>query len=72
MSAKCTTPGVCMHTTVLLTDNVANTRNLFPVTSSFESTSGMRISRDYLPIEVDTDVTTESYATECNCKDKAT
>ena len=33
----------------------------------------MRISLDYQPIEVNTDVTTESYVaeTECNCKDKA-
>ena len=45
------------------------------ITSSFvliESASGMRISLDYQPIEVNTDVTTESYTTECNCKDKAT
>ena len=49
--------------------------NLFWVTSSFvliESASGMRISLDYQPIEVNTDIATESYATECNCKNKAT
>ena len=60
---------------VLLRDNIANPHNLFQVTSSFvltESAFGMRISRDYQPIEVNTDVATESYATECNCKDKAT
>ena len=57
---------------VLLRDKVTNARNL---TSSFiliESESGMRISLDYQPIEVNTDVATESYAKECNCKDKAT
>ena len=32
----------------------------------------MRISLDYQPIEVNIDVATESYATECNCEDKAT
>ena len=32
----------------------------------------MRISQDYQPIEVNTDVATESYTTECNCKEKAT
>ena len=32
----------------------------------------MCIFLDYQPIEVDTDVATETYATECNCKDKAT
>ena len=37
-----------------------------------ESASGMHISPDYQPTEVNTDVATESYATECNCKDKAT
>ena len=61
--------------TVLLRNNITNARNLFRVTSLFvliESASGMRISLDYQPIEVNTDVTTESYATECNCKDKAT
>jgi len=61
--------------TVLLRGNVANARNLFWVLSSFvfiESASGMRISLDYQPIEVNTDITTESYTTECNCKDKAT
>ena len=63
--------------TVLLRDNVANACYLFRVSSSFvliESASGvrMRISLDYQPIEVNTDVATESYATECNCKDKAT
>ena len=45
------------------------------VTSSFiliESASGMPISLDYQPIEVNTDVATESYVTECNCRDKAT
>ena len=31
----------------------------------------MRISLDYQLIEVNTDVITESYATEYNCKDKA-
>ena len=65
-----------MHNyTVLLRDNVANTRNLFQVTSLFvliESSSGMCISLDYQPTEVNTDVATEIYATECNCKDKAT
>ena len=64
-----------MHTTVLLRDNIANARNLFQVTSSFvlsEYVSGMCISLDYQPIEVNTDVATESYTTECNCKDKAT
>ena len=61
--------------TVLLRDNVANARNLFQVTSLFiliESASGMRISLDYQRKEVNTDVATESYATECNCKDKTT
>ena len=61
--------------TVLLRDNVADACNLFRVTSSFvliKFESGMRISLDYQPIEVNTDITTESYATECNCKDKAT
>ena len=64
--------------TVLLRDNVANARNSFRVTSSFvliESASGMLISLDYQPIEVNNitiDVATESYATECDCKDKAT
>ena len=61
--------------TVLLRDNVANAHNLFRVTSLFvliESASGMHISLDYQPIEVNTDVATESYATECICKDKAT
>ena len=61
--------------TVMLRDNVANACNSFRVTSSFvliESASGMRISLDYQPIEVNIDVATESYATECNCKDKAT
>ena len=61
--------------TVLLRDNVANACNLFRVTSSFvliESAYGMCISLDYQPIEVNTDVTIESYAAECNCKDKAT
>ena len=60
---------------VLLRDNVTNARNLFRVTSSFvliESASGMHNSLDYQPIEADTDVATESYATECNYKDKAT
>ena len=45
---------------VLLRYNVTNACNL---TSSFvliKSVSGMRISRDYQPIEVNTDVTTES------------
>ena len=44
-----------MCTTVLLRDNVTNTRNLFRVTSSFvliESASGMHFSLDYQPIEV--------------------
>ena len=61
--------------TVLLRDNVGNAHNFFRVASLFvliESASGMRISLDYQPIEVDTDIATESYATECNCKDKAT
>ena len=61
--------------TVLLRNNITNARNLFRVTSLFvliESASEMRISLDYQPIEVNTDVATESYATECNCKDKAT
>ena len=61
--------------TVLLRDNIAKAHNLFRVTSLFiliESASGMRISLDYQPIEVNADVATESYATECNCKDKAT
>ena len=60
---------------VLPRDNVASAHNLFRATSLFvliESASGMRISLDYQPIEVNTDVATESYATECNCKDKAT
>ena len=64
-----------MVSTVLLKDNVTNARNLFRVTSSFvliESASGIRISLDYQPIEVNIDVATESYATECNCKDKTT
>ena len=59
----------------MLRDNVANACNLFRVTSSFvliKSASRMHISLDYQPIEVNTDVATESYATECNCKDKAT
>ena len=45
------------------------------IASSFvliKSASGMRTSLDYQPIEVNTDIATESYATECNCKDKAT
>ena len=61
--------------TVLLRDNVANAHNLFQATSLFiliKSVSGMRISLDYQPKEVNTDVATESYATECNCKDKTT
>ena len=61
--------------TVLLRDNVANAHNLFRVTSLFvliKSTSGMCISLDYQPIKVNTEVATESYARECNCKDKAT
>ena len=65
----------CTAITVLLRDNVAIARNLFRVTSSFvliKSASGMCVSLDYQPIEVNTDVVTESYATECNCKDKAT
>ena len=60
---------------VLLRDNIANARNLFRVTSLFvliEYASGMCISLDYQPIEVNIDVAIESYATECNCKDKAT
>ena len=64
---------------VLLKDNVANACNVRTyfkyVTSSFiliKSVSGMRISLDYQPIEVNTDVATESYTTECNCKDKGT
>ena len=64
-----------MVSTVLLEDNVTNARNLFRVTSSFvliESASVIRISLDYQPIEVNTDVATESYAKECNCKDKTT
>ena len=59
----------------LLRDNITNARNLFQVISLFvliESASGMRISLGYQPIEVNTDVATESYATECNCKDKTT
>ena len=32
----------------------------------------MRISLDYRHIEVNIEVATESYTTECNCKDKAT
>ena len=55
---------------VLLRDNVASAHNLFQVTNLFiliESASGMRISLDYQPIEVNTGVATESYATECNC-----
>ena len=61
--------------TVLLRDNVASACNLFRVTSLFdliESASVMRISLHYQPIEVNADIATESYATECNCKDKAT
>ena len=61
--------------TVLLRGNVTNARNLFPVTSSFVligSASAMRISLDYQPIEVNTDIATASFATECNYKDKAT
>ena len=62
-------------TTVLLRDNVANIRNLFLVIGSFvihKYAPGMHISLDYQPIEVNTDAATESFITECNCKDKAT
>ena len=36
-----------------------------------ESASGMCISLDYQPIKVNAEVATDSYATDCNCKDKA-
>ena len=48
--------------TILLRDNVANTCNLFRVTSLFiliKSASGMCVFIDYHPIEANADVATE-------------
>ena len=57
--------------TLLLRNNVAHTHN----TSAFklnESLSRMRVSLDYRLIEVNIDVTSESYVTGYNCKNRAT